>query len=254
MNTKRDLIKISLILMLCISILLISGCDQTPPATAEENTMATPTPPGKNSVISFPDGSKLVVRPQTSFDLIAVAGIPPGQTETGIRLNYGEIMVVPNHNSGYWFTVINPGGYMARLNGCAMTVSNNVILTNDGASGSFEIKCIAGICEFGPDANHLFPISVLEYGSSQVALGDTEVKFDLGILEAIYGADFPNCLDYVPPTTEELASQLDQQTDPQSTPTPSATQPLIQPTGDFAATATASCLEFIENFPGTPCP
>jgi hypothetical protein len=256
MNTNRDLIKLSVILLLCVSILLIGGCNTTEPPSEQAGTTETLAPPGKNSVVTFPDGSKIIVRPETSLDVILLAGTTPGNSETRIRLNYGEIMVAPNYETRNWFTVINPGGYIARINGCAMTVSNNVILTNDGATGSFEIKCISGLCEFGPDENHLFPISILENATNVVSLENTAEKFDLGLLEAIYGADFPNCAGYVPPTTEELASQLNQQAEaePQSTPMPSATQPILQPTGNFAATATASCLEFMDNFPGTPCP
>jgi hypothetical protein len=257
MCSKTDVLKVLAILLLLIPLLLLAGCKADDPVL-EITVTPTPTPAEKSSVMVFPDGSKIVLRPEANVEVIMLAGINPEISEIRVRLIQGEILVVPKLAPGNWFTVINPGGYIARIDGCAMVVSNSVVMGGNAVSGSFEVKCIAGRCEFGPDANHLFAVANNENGVSQVSFDGSSAGFDLEQLKAIYGLDFPDCTQYVPITGGEAPTpQPTQQVALQATPQPttgSTSQPGLQPSVDFAATATQNCLDFQANFPSTPCP
>lgn len=236
-------------LILFLSLILIfsmgiSGCKPAPtwtplatitPLPTSTFTMVppsmTPTPEVINSAITLPDGSMIIVKPQTDVKVLSQPGVPAGATEVQLQINRGEIMVIPNPDSGNWLTVISSKYYVARSQGCAMVVKF------DDLADAFEMKCIGGTCEAGSDIDHLSPVPTNMVWAFQRGNYLKLADIDFSQISEEFADHLPICLaaamnEGIPVTGGE-------------TPTPEV---------DLGATATAACADFHSRFPATPCP
>jgi hypothetical protein len=203
----------------------------TASATATEVPTPTPTPVIPNDVVTLPDGSRIILRPGASIEVLKQPGIPSQSQEILIQLLKGEIMAVSALEGNHWLTIQNPAGVSARFQGCAAVISL------DESLGSLELKCLANKCEIGPDAKNYSPAAILFSSIIQKGKLLDPTKFDIVKLAADYEEDYPECARQVVPTT-----------------TPTATKAPPTATPNNAATATAACAAFHQQFPATPCP
>ncbi len=202
-----------------------------PSATATEVPTATPTPVIPNDVVTLPDGSKIILRPGARIEILKQPGIPPQSQEIIIQLLEGEIMAVSALKGTNWLTIQNPKGESARFQGCA------VVVGVDKTLDSFELKCLASKCEIGSDDQNFIPAAALFSSIFQKGKLLDPAKFDVVKLAADYDVDYPACAKDVIPTA-----------------TPTATKAPPTATPNKAATATAACEAFHQQFPATPCP
>lgn len=241
-----------LITVAVVIIIVVVGCNllRTPPAVAPVATQtplytATPTqePTPHHSSVVLPDGSKILLGQDAKIEVISQPGIPINSRDISVVLLQGEIMVIPNLPEESWFLVQKPGGYTARIQGCAM------IVDFDDALNTMYVGCIAGNCGISPDQVLYHTITADMVWSYQGGFPFDPVPIDYGVLYNKFGDDIPGC----------VAAEQNMPT-PQvgsGTPTPEATatvQYTGTPTPDLAATATEACVNFHKQFPATPCP
>jgi hypothetical protein len=262
MITKVRFGKMYLSIFLVILILIAAtGCQSSAATTAvpvpvtgkQIEPTSTPKPMDPpatiipNTLITLPDGSKIILKPGAKIEILSQPGIPATSTSIVVNLIQGEIMALPNLESKVLFSVQSSDGYGAQIQGCAMTVNVNTI------SDSFEMKCIGGTCEIGANSANLVPA-----GLNQVW------KLVSGILADPVAVDFKQlALDYpdgLPACVSESALVIPQTggSAPTTTPTLMATKSptvVIPKTGgnSLSLTATAACEAFHQQFPSTPC-
>jgi hypothetical protein len=248
MTNKPEVIKKLSFVLVVFLMLFVLGCTgietEIPlPPTQEEppNSTAThsPTPEqaSQNSAITLPDGSLIILSPDSQIEVVQQLGLSTGVQEIILTLVQGKILVAPDSKAGTIFTVQATAGYTARTSGCAMVVDFRKPFT-------FELTCIGGDCEMGEspyELNRISPNHIWEY---QVSTLTDNGPIDLGALQKDYGGNLPECVinPQARPTSTVTAT---------TTPTPTRT---LTPTLDLAATATEACLQFQEEFPATPCP
>jgi hypothetical protein len=179
--------------------------------------------------IRLPDGSEIILGQNTEIEMSKIFGLTTEVPEHEIVIHNGSILVDSLLDKGEWFTILNPEGNIARVTGSVMVV------TYDAKTGKFCIDCIEGDCEFGPNDNILLDLTVGEQ-LCFVSDGTFQGPFDVNMdeLRKIYGDKIPAGPPSPVPDT--------------ATPEPPTNTP------DTAATATAACGEYEEQFPGTPCP
>jgi hypothetical protein len=242
--------KLPIFIAFILLTFILAGC--TAPATPEPvivpvtgNQPPTAIPPTplpviapveseSNSIMVLPDGSKIVIRPKTQVEVISFPNEKSPEVEITLKLVQGDILVLPNPDSGNWFSVQNTEGNMARVVGCGMTVSV------DRVSKDFGMKCIGGNCELGLDANNMFPVNVNEAWTIQKGALGGPTPMDMAQLDKLYDGQLPSSCPAsipIPVTGGEITPTLP--------PTPKA---------DIGATATAACKDFKSKFPRTPCP
>ena len=219
-----------------VLVVLISGCSypqkilqkqnsneilDTPSPNPEEDTTTTFGPLCKTgqSFVRLPDGSEIYLAADTEIEILSLADSTTDSSGSEILLRQGQIVIISQLPPGTRFTVVSPGGHLARLDGLLMHVG----LEKD--TGKFVVICIDGNCELGPDPQTLFQLA----GENEAWFdenGDIQgpLEIDLNELRVGCGEDFISA---------------------KSLPTP---------TPDFDATATVFCGEFEEDNPGTPCP
>lgn len=203
----------------------------TATSTATEVPTPTPTPVIPNDVVTLPDGSRIILRSGASIEILKQPGIPSQSQEILIQLLKGEIMAVSALEGNHWLTIQNPAGVSARFQGCAAVVSL------DESLGSLELKCLADKCEIGPDTQNYSPVTILYSSILQKGKLLDPSKFDIVKLAADYEEEYPDCARQVVPTA-----------------TPTATKAPPTATPNQAASATAACAAFHQQFPATPCP
>ncbi|MCD4679779.1 MAG: FecR domain-containing protein [Bacteroidales bacterium] len=211
----------------------------TPPApslTIVPSLTIEPTIP--NSAIILPDGSQIILKPETRIEILQQPGIPLESVEITVKILKGEIMVVPNIEENAWFNVQNSSDITAQVQGCAMVV--NV----DDQSDSFGIKCIDSNCNVALTSENLVSLTsnfawIIQDG---LILDNPEV-IDFTTLSKDYAEDMPVCV------ANAISLPIPQTSGQASTFTPTPTR-----TPDLAATATSACADFQEQFPATPCP
>jgi hypothetical protein len=237
------------IAFILLSIILV-GCaaPATPepvivPVTGNQQPTAVPATPlpviapaesESNSVLSLPDGSKIVIRPKTQVEVISFPNEKSPDVDIILKLVQGDLLVLPNPDSGKWFSVQNAEGNMARVVGCGMVVSV------DPVSKDFGMKCIGGNCELGLDSKNMFPVNVNESWVIQQGALHGPTPVDMAQLDKLYDGQLPAACPAnipIPVTGGEV------------TPTLPPTQQV-----DIGATATAACKDFKSKFPRTPCP
>lgn len=226
-------------------MMLVSACKPaatwTPLATITPlpTTTDTPVPPTvtlipevHNSIFTLQDGSKVILKPDARVKILTQPGNPAGSLEVTLQIDHGEVMVIPNPDSGNWFTVLSSKLYVARSQGCAMVVNF------DEMADAFEMKCIGGTCEAGSDLDHITQVpgnkAWLFQRGNYLKLND----IDYVQLAKDYSDFIPVCV-------------ADAQQEP---PIPVTGGETPSPEVDFAATATAACSAFHSKFPATPCP
>lgn len=233
------------ILIICLSIISVVGCDLLyttdtalpPTQTPFTAPSQTPVPVIPHSLITLPDGSKIILLPNAKVQILTQPGIPAESEEIAIMLLQGEIMVVPNLAAGQWFTVQKPNGYSARVQGCAMTVNFN------DQQNTLYVTCIAGKCEVSPDFTNYRSLTNDLSWSYQGAFPFDPVAIDFEKLFADYNEDIPAC----------VAAEQNQPT-PQGTVGTATAESTATATPNLAATATEACSIFHKQFPATPCP
>jgi len=249
----------TLFVLFCAALLLLlaAGCkpkaEETPlpiPETGqsepEEEVQPPADPSADNTMIVLPDGTKIILRPQTLIEILEQPGLPEDAKEIVILIEEGEFMVLPNLEEGQWLTVQSPAGHIDRVQGCAMVVHFDGMLT-------YEMKCIGGICEFGPSQEDLvdaYANFTWRYQTGEL-LDPEAIDFE-ALLER-YGEELPECV------VDAESLPIPQTGGEEETPTPSleptasgTPEPSVTP--DLDATATESCRLFEQEFPSTPCP
>ena len=217
-------------------VILVSGCSfsqKTTATLASEPAEDTSTPFPVDvpiptygplckldlSNIRFPDGSELYLEPETEIEILTISD--PSMETSGIEilLRRGRIVIVSKLPLDTWFTIVNPGGEKARLNGSIMYVSYDIEI------GDFDVVCVDGNCEFESAAQAIFQLSS-EFEGWLDENGNFQGPFEIDInnLREGCGEDYISVV--ILPT----------------------------PTPDIGATATAFCGDFEEENPGTPCP
>lgn len=241
----RPVSMILFILIACLMIFSVMSCDmlyttdtslpvtQTPFVSPSQ----TPVPVISHSLITLPDGSKIIMLPDAKVQILTQPGVPPESEEITLMLLQGEIMVVPNLVADKWFTVQKPNGYSARLQGCAMTVNFS------DQQNTLYVTCIAGKCEVSPDFTNYRSLTNDLSWSYQGAFPFDPVAIDFEKLFTDYSEDIPAC----------AAAEQNQPT-PQGTVGTATPEPTGTITPDLAATATEACSIFHKQFPATPCP
>lgn len=107
-------------------------------------------------------------------------------------------------------------------------------LSFDPATGQYLMNCREGACRMGQNIDKLFFVLQQQQGCMDQA-GNFYGPFD--------NVDF-----------EDLAELCDNSTPSELPPTATLTPAPPTATPDIQATATASCLAYENQFPGTPCP
>lgn len=249
------------ILLVILILFAATGCQSSAATTAvpvpvtgrQVELTSTPKPMDPpatiipNTLITLPDGSKMILKPGAKIEVLSQPGIPANSTMIVVKLIQGEIMALPNLENKVLFSVQSFDGFGAQIQGCAMTVNVNTI------SDSFEMKCIGGTCEIGANS------------ANMVAVEANKVwKLFSGILVDPVPVDFKQlALDYpdgLPACVSESALVIPQTggSAPTTTPTLMATKSptvVIPKTGgnSLSLTATAACEAFHQQFPSTPC-
>jgi hypothetical protein len=244
MTLKQKAVKVlSLVAIAIFLFILAIGCTTKPtetpitvPLTGLTELTATPLPTPEaiipNTIITLPDGSQIILKPDTRIEILQQPGIPLESKEIVVKLLQGEIMVVPNLADGAWFSVQNPKGYTTRTQGCAMLVSL------DDSANTFELQCIGGKCEIGLTPGSLIGATA---GLTWTYLSDIlmePVAIDFAKIHTDFDPNLPACFSIAEsqPIIPESGGEA-------GTPEP-----------DIAATATAACSVFQQQFPSTPCP
>ncbi len=196
------------------------------------------TPARELSIFQLPDGSKIVVRGTSEMALSGLAGLGAGTPEDQAWLVRGEALVASQQPAGIWFTILNPMSFVARVTADPNSPGAIMLVNYDPLSGKFTLDCIRGICELGPDPQHLTNVPPNNQGSlDQSGIFQGPSVSDSSVSET-YG-------NYIQPGAPVPTYTL------APTPTPSLTPTA---TLDLAATATAACQQFNAQFPTTPCP
>jgi hypothetical protein len=227
----------ALFLITCIVIgFVLAGCSSIAnPPTEVDRSELTQLPEAAGSanelmpsIIRLPDGSEISLEPDTYLEIIKVSDLSSGDSGHEVLLHRGKIEINSQLPEGTWFTVYNRSYYYARVTGSIM------VIFYDPASGKFIMSCVEGSCESGLSGK-----TSLTFGTNQQGCIDEEGHF-IGPFDNI-GFD-------------EL-SKLCVFTGPQETQPPEATDtPTPSKTPDSEGTATAACIDFESQFPGTPCP
>jgi hypothetical protein len=229
LNPKQVPLRFHKIILLTTGIIAFQlvGCKptSTPPIQGEitgspqttEVSMPSDLPP---STVLLPDGSEISLDPDAYIEIINVDGLSSGEPGHEIKLHRGQIVVTSKLPEGTWFTVFSKSNYIARVTGSI------IVLLYDPITGQFMLDCVKGTCEMGPNLQNIHELSAEHQGC-------------LNIWGNFFGP-YEN-IDF-----EEL-SVICAQLVPTYTPTP-------EPLQTMDATATAACLEFQLQFPGTPCP
>jgi hypothetical protein len=225
---NRDFVSRPVFFFIVISLLLVSLTGCATPTPTPETVLPTQVIPPALSVLNLPDGSQIVLK---SF-----SEIKTGSGDTLIKS--GEILVVSLLPSGSWFTVVNPRGFVGHVTADPSKPGAIMLVTYNDVTGKFTVVCIQGICEFGPDADHLAGVPYSGEGSLDLT-GKQEgpAGIDLAQIIELYGKYIQDGL-FAPTAVV-------------STPTP-AEPPTSTP--DIGATATAACADFHSKFALTPCP
>ena len=233
-------------------VVLISGCSWPQKSLQKKilnEPMDTPAPlPGDaqptqvgplcktdKSHVLLPDGSEIYLVPDTELEILSLEGLTSDTSGHELLLRQGQIVIVSKLPPGTWFTIINPDGSRARLDGLMMQVGF------DPDPGVFSVICIDGVCELGSDTQEY--ISVGPASEAWIAEnGDFRGPFviDLNQLREGCGDDYI-AVTVLPSPTPSLTPDL-------------SLTPAFTLTPDLNATATAFCGEFEAENPGTPCP
>ena len=238
---SHSIVVIAAVFILVILLLMSCSPAATPvpqaiPVTGAQPEVVVPTiapteapkPVTKNPVLVLPDGSKIILWPDTKAEVVKYP-LTEKESDIEINLSQGELLVIPDLESGNQFTVKSPEGAIARLNGCAM------IVTMDVVDQAFGLVCVGGNCSMGKSEADLFTVQNDEswlYKNKQF-VGPATIN--LVDLQKAYNDYLPVCPLSIPVTGGQI------------TETP-------RPTPNIAASATASCSDFKRKFPGTPCP
>ncbi len=205
---------------------------------AVQEPVADIDPATANAFVVLPDGSRVEMLSGTEFIVLEEqVGESP---KNNMNLAKGEIVLMLQADRENWFTVETASGFTARLKGCSMAV------TNKPAEGIFEVACINGTCELIPGTGSS---TTLRSGEKLAYVWGKQGEVGLvedAVLAEKYSSTYQQCAAPVIPVTGGAAA----------TATPTGLIPVTggTATDDLAATATAACSVFEENFPGTPCP
>lgn len=232
------LIKARLVLLAIIALFALAGCVLLSTPSAQPALTDTPASSGENNLQSgsacpasafFLDGAEVFLSSGSRIAINKISDPTIGTSGDEVSLYHGEIVVNSLLPADKWVEVFSPNGFTARLSGRTM------IVAYEGTGGQFTVACLDGVCKIGPDPQHL-----TDLGSNTQASLDKDGNF-LG----------PFAI-----SLEGLASSCETIFQTFKTPTPIPTETLV-PTlpVDTAATATAACQQFHDQFPLTPtCP
>jgi hypothetical protein len=229
----------ALCVIACLGIgWILAGCSPTatptiqvePPEETQQPEEGGSTDGSLPSIIRLPDGSEISLEPDSYLEIIKVSDVSSGDSGHEVLLHRGTIEVNSQLPEGSWFTVFDRNYYFARVTGSVM------VIYYDPVTGKFMMSCVEGLCEFGQDGQ-----TALALGTNQQGCIDADGHF-IGPFDNV---DF-----------DEL-SELCVFEEPQETEPPEATDtgtPTPSQTPDSEGTATAACIDFESQFPGTPCP
>jgi len=216
---------------------ILAGCSPTatpttevaPPETTQTPDEGEPANESFPSIVRLPGGSEISLEPDTYLEIIRVSDLSPGDSGHEVMLHRGKIEVDSKLPGGIWFTVYNRDYYFARVTGSTMSVLYDMI------TKQFLVSCDEGTCELGLNGEASQTLETNQQGCID-EFGNFIGPFD--------DVDFDDL--------SELCVF-----EPQETETPTATEtgtptPSLTPASE--ETATAACVDFESQFPGTPCP
>ncbi|MHB8088157.1 MAG: FecR domain-containing protein [Anaerolineaceae bacterium] len=264
MHAKK-IIKVMALITTILTFSLLSGCGlisniQGVEIVAEATSTETPaaieipklieTPPASRcdpftatndsglAIISMPDGSQLFLGSNTEISVVP-AGYCSGNTTHNVTLKKGQVAV--HSFAPVWATIVvtSPEGHIANIGASGLVIY-------DETTHSFTLQCSNINCSMGRDITVITPVECgvgmsLDINGNAVSLMPVDPAF-----LALFG-------NWLVPQCEI----------PQNVGTPSAETPPLEVTATpteigtqdaFAATATAFCDAFHQQFVSTPCP
>jgi hypothetical protein len=231
-------------LLVLMAILALSACA---PAVTLTQTSAPPTMPATISPIAttpgpvtcssisasndvgltllvMPDGVGVYLGSTTDIEFTPGGYCPSNETDQVVLRN-GQVAIRSLLPLGESISVTSHGNFIA-------TINDTGLVSYDPTSGIFQVSCSNGSCTLGTDLRYM----------NSLACGES------GFLDSngSFSGPFPVDQDSLAVFGDWLLSKCLQTAT--STPTPPVGTP------DTAATATAYCASFNEQFPLTPCP
>ncbi len=225
------------------------------------------------SVLNLPDGSNIIPREGAEIGIIMLAQLTGGMAENLAAIENGEALVVSQLPPGAWFTVTTPKGFIARVSSTLDAPGGTMLINYDPSNGKLTLGCIRGICQLGPDLEHLEILSATKMGwLDHIGKYTGPSDVEMSSVESIYGDQLRFIVKgaFAPPISSTSEAKITptsinetQAVNETSTvnPKPVGTDlPTLSPDGTtttlpgFAATATATCKQFKLKYPATPCP
>jgi hypothetical protein len=222
-----------------ISVVALTGCQPShtpsPPAASSE-VVNTPLPVRCDpititndiglSILTTSDFSQIYLGPDTEI-LFTPTGYCPGLDEHFILLKKGQVAISSKLPEGQSIQIASPDGYLSKLGGTGL-------VTYVPDEHIFGLSCSSEPCSLGVSESSLIVLACGQSATldaSGVLIGPAGIN--LGELAPFGMWLIPQCGIFVPAT---------------GTPETQAVTP------DAAATATAACGVFQDQFPLTPCP
>ena len=120
----------------------------------DQNTTFGPLCKTGQSYVRLPDGTEIFLAAETEFEISSLSDLSTGSSGHELLLRHGQIVLLSQLPPGTWLTIVNPAGYIVRLDGSTMLVGF------DNNSGRFSAVCLNGICELGSDPEDLFQLAL----------------------------------------------------------------------------------------------
>jgi hypothetical protein len=244
--------RIAILVSICfLAILILNGCLSTPSPSPTlsptETQIQSPTQPSLpklgitppatrcdpisatsgngQTILTLPDGSQIYLAADTEIEFTP-AGYCPELKEHNIFIKRGQVAIRSLLASGKSIVITSPDGYIA-------LVSDTGMVTFDVTGHIFTLACTNGGCALGPDSTKLTSLDCRQSANLDSA-GNFKGPSPVDPAPLAQYGDWllPKCS--LPTAT--------------STPTPKVVTP------DIAATATAYCVSFKNQFQLTPCP
>jgi FecR protein len=240
MNDKHPN-KVLFIFLIPLAISLLAGCmllnNSTPTSISTGLPKLENTPPPTRctpiiasndtglAILTLPDGSQIYLGADSEIEF-APAGYCAGVNADNIWLLQGQVAVNAQISDGDWIIVNSPDGYLG-------LISKTGMASFDPSSHNFTLACSNKNCALGTDNTKLISLNCGENGTLDAAGGFSVSSEDPTILAPFGDWLQPQCGNVVTIT---------------ATPLPETETP------DIAATATAFCSSFSQQFVSTPCP
>ncbi len=257
---NRTFVSVVLLLILALGCRFPIGLSAQPTATLTISPTQGQGDFPLISVLNLPDGSNIISRDGSEIRIVKLAQ-PDGAAENQAAIGKGEALLVSQLPPGTWFTVLTPKGFIARVTSTLDAPGGIMLVHYDPSNGKITLDCIRGICQLGPDLDHLEVLLATTMGwLDHTGKYNGPSAFEMSAIEMVYG----DHLNFI--VTGGFAPSVSGTSVIAMTPaavneTPTVTSsPTMSPDGTstefpgFAATATQTCKLFKQKYPATPCP